>query len=134
MWSNLFGSVNLLKKGIDTSWLRQEVIANNIANADTVGFKASEVDFEDVFSSALKGNSTALATTDPKHISAGASNVEEVEPRISTDTDTTMRYDGNNVDVEQEMAEMAKNTIAYYALVSKTNSEFKKLNTAINIT
>jgi len=134
MWDNLFGSVDLVKKGMDASWLRNEVISNNIANADTVGFKASEVEFESVFADALKGEGVSLATTNDRHISAGASDVESVTPQVVTDTDDSLRYDGNNVDVESEMAEMAKNTIAYYALVSKANSEFKKLDTAINVT
>lgn len=134
MWNNLFGSVDLLKKGMDVSWLRQEVIGNNIANADTVGFKTSEVDFEDTFSNALKGAGVSLTTTNPRHIPLGASNIEEVKPEVTTDDDTALRYDENNVDVEQEMAEMAKNTIEYYALVGKANSEFQKLNTAISVT
>lgn len=134
MWNNLFGSVDLLKKGMDASWLRDEVISNNIANADTVGFKASDVEFETVFADALKGNGVSLATTDERHISSGASDVESVTPRVITDSDTSLQYNGNNVDVEHEMAEMAKNTIEYYTLVSKANSEFKKLDTAINVT
>lgn len=134
MWDNLFGSVDLLKKGMDTSWMRNEVISNNIANADTVGFKSSDVKFEDAFADALNGKSIALSTTDARHISAGASEIESVSPQVVTDSDTSLRYDGNNVDTEHEMAEMAKNTIEYYTLVSKMNAEFQKLDTAINIT
>jgi len=134
MWDSLFGSVDLLKKGVETSWLRSDVISNNIANADTVGFKTSEVQFEDLFAQSLQGNSQGLAVTDPRHISAGASGAGEVEPVVTTDESDSLRYDGNNVDVEHEMAEMAKNTIEYYALVGKMNSEFKKLNTAIDVT
>lgn len=134
MWDNLFGSVDLLKKGMDTSWLRDEVISNNLANADTTGFKTSQVKFEDAFADALEGKGVALNTTDARHIAVGASKVESVSPQVVTDSDTSLRYDGNNVDAEHEMAEMAKNTIEYYALVSKMNGEFKKLDTAINIT
>ena len=47
MIERMFNSVNTLKRGLDASYLRQQVISNNIANVDTVGFKASRVVFED---------------------------------------------------------------------------------------
>lgn len=46
---------------------------------------------------------------------------------------TSVRLDDNNVDIETEMVALAKNQIEYYALVNRINSEFEKLNTAINI-
>ena len=49
------------------------------------------------------------------------------------DETTTTRLDGNNVNIDNEMVEMAKNSINYYAAVTKVNSEFRKLNTAINV-
>lgn len=134
MWDNLFGAVDLLQKGVDASWLRNEVISNNIANADTVGFKASKVNFEDLFSQSLQGTSLGLSTTNGKHFSEGASEAGDVEPEVTTDSGTSIRYDGNNVDAEHEMAELAKNTIEYYTLVGKMNSEFSKLDSAIKVT
>lgn len=135
MWDNLFGSIDLLQNGIEASWLRNEVINNNIANADTVGYKASEVDFEDLFAKSLKDSGNiSLATTDERHIAVGASDAADVQAVVSTDTNSSLRYDGNNVDVEHEMAELSKNTIEYYTMVSKVNSEFRKLDTAIKVT
>lgn len=134
MWDHLFGSENLLQKGMNASWLRDEVINNNIANVDTVGFKASQVEFENLFANLLQGNDLGLTTTNEKHISTGGSGVENTEPVVTTDEDSSFRYDGNNVDTEHEMAEMAKNTIEYYTLVSKVNSDFRKLNAAIKVT
>lgn len=144
MWGDLFNSVDLLKKGMDAGWLRNEVISNNIANEDTVGFKASEVEFENLFAQSLQGKgsggSLGLTVTDARHISNGGSSATDssgagaVEPVVTTDEKDSLRYDGNNVDVEHEMAEMAKNTIEYYTLVGKVNSEFKKLSAAINVT
>ncbi len=152
MWDNLFGSVNLLEKGVDATWLRNDVISNNIANAETAGFKASSVNFESVFAQALSQSSNAsdvLVTTDEKHISGkaalaatdeshittgGESDLDALKGQVYTAEDTSIRYDENNVDAENEMVNLAKNTIEYYALVSKMNSEFNKLNTAINVT
>ena len=135
MWDNMFQSVDLLQKGVDASWLRNEVITNNIANADTVGFKTSEVNFEDVFAKQLGDteDSGQMTTTNDRHISSGSGvdSADDLEARVTRAEDTSYRYDENNVDVEHEMSELAKNTIEYYTLVSKVNSEFSKLNTAI---
>jgi flagellar basal-body rod protein FlgB len=132
----MFSSVNTLQKGLNASWLRNEVISNNIANVDTPGFKASRVRFEDLMASAVENGAdsgTGMEVTNERHIQGGqASAFEQVEPEIITDETTSVRLDGNNVNIENEMVELAKNSIEYYATVSKINSEFRKLNTAIN--
>jgi flagellar basal-body rod protein FlgB len=135
MLDNLFSSVNTLQKGLNASWLRNEVISNNIANVDTPGFKASQVRFEDLMAEATDSGTGGLemAVTDENHISGvNASSIENVEPEVITDTTTTTRLDGNNVSIDNEMVELAKNSINYYATVSKINSEFRKINSAIN--
>lgn len=136
MLDKMFSSVNTLQKGLNASWLRNEVISNNIANVDTPGFKASRVRFEDLMASAVENGAdsgTGMEVTNERHIQGGqASAFEQVEPEIITDETTSVRLDGNNVNIENEMVELAKNSIEYYATVSKINSEFRKLNTAIN--
>ena len=136
MLDKMFSSVNTLQKGLNASWLRNEVISNNIANVDTPGFKASRVRFEDLMASAVEDGAdsgTGMEVTNERHIQGGqASAFEQVEPEIITDETTSVRLDGNNVNIENEMVELAKNSIEYYATVSKINSEFRKLNTAIN--
>lgn len=134
MWDKLFTSVNLLEQGLDASWLRNEVINNNIANAETPGFKASRVEFEDLMAEAL-GESDALpmSVSDPRHFTRSGSTSGDVSPQVITDETTAIRMDENNVDVESEMAALAKNSIEYYTLVNKVNSEFRKLDTAIGV-
>ncbi len=61
MWNGMFSAVELLQKGANAAWLRNEVISNNIANADTPGFKRSDVNLR-VFSTA----SWILAALKPK--------------------------------------------------------------------
>lgn len=136
MFDNLFTSVNTLQKGLDTAWMRNEVISNNIANVDTPGFKASQVEFEDIMAAALgaKDGELQLEATDEGHITGAVTSVEDANPRIVTNVDTSAGYDENNVNIENEMVELAKNSINYYALVGKVNSEFRKLNTAIDVT
>lgn len=134
MLDNVFSSINTLQKGLNASWLRNEVVSNNIANVDTPGFKASRVRFEEYMAEAAgTENGLNMAVTDDRHIPANASTIENIEPEVFTDKTTSARMDGNNVNIENEMVELAKNSIEYYATVSKINSEFRKLNTAINI-
>jgi flagellar basal-body rod protein FlgB len=136
MLDNLFSSVDLLEKGSSASWLRNEVISNNIANVDTPGYKASEVKFEDLMAAAAgtEGSGLKMAVTNAKHISAQSGDLSDVEAQVVTDRSTSERLDGNNVDVEHEMSELAKNSIEYYTLMSKVNSEFRKLDSAIKVT
>jgi flagellar basal-body rod protein FlgB len=134
---NMFSSVDMLRKGLNAAWLRNEVIGNNIANVDTPGFKASHVRFEDLMAEASGDEAgLPLAATDDRHFSgastAGAA-LQDVGPEIIKDETTTTRLDGNNVNIDNEMVELAKNSIDYYATVSKINAEFRKLNTAINV-
>jgi len=136
MWNNLFSSVNLIEKGVSATWLRNEVISNNIVNADTPGFKASEVQFETIMAAALGDGKSGLALNgdNDRHITGQARDVEDAEATVVTDRATSAGLDENNVDIESEMVALAKNSIEYYALVSKINSEFRKLDTAINVT
>ncbi|NMA24870.1 MAG: flagellar basal body rod protein FlgB [Clostridiales bacterium] len=134
MLERMFSSVNTLQKALNASWLRNEVIGNNIANVDTPGFKASHVRFEELVSEALNlEGRLRMTVTDEKHIPSTAGGIENVAPEVVKDETTTTRLDGNNVNIDNEMVEMAKNSINYYAAVTKVNSEFRKLNTAINV-
>ena len=131
MFDSMFGSVNALEKGLDASSLRNQVISNNIANADTPGFKASSVKFEEYVQQALEdGDSSAMNGTQ-SYTDNWTSSLDDIEPQVVTNSGTTMRMDGNNVDIEYEMNELAKNNIEYYTLLQKVNSEFSQLRTAI---
>jgi len=100
----LFDNTQLaLERAISGAALRQEVLANNMANAETPGFRRSDVDFQSALASAMK-------TGDPRAI-------ESTTFTQQTDS-TVMRADGNGVDIDVESANMAKNGLEYEALVS----------------
>ena len=126
MFDGLFGNVNLLQKGLDASWLKNEIISHNISNVDTPNFKAQKVEFESVFRKALEGG--GLKVTNSKHIAG--KNGSKLAPIISEKTGVT-RMDGNNVDIEGEMAELASNSIHYNYMLQKVSKEFAMLKTAI---
>lgn len=125
-------NLSLLQKGLDVAWKRNQVIANNIANAETPNFKASKVDFENILKSEL-GNSedASMKATNPLHMKAGGAITDKFEPAVTVDRSTSMRLDGNNVDVENEMTELAKNNLLYQTLIQKLSNEYSRIKQAI---
>lgn len=106
----------MLEKKLEASALRQKVIANNIANVDTPGFKTSHVEFENILQQAMNNKeSPPLRKTDPRHIDPSMK-VQTVQARVVIDNTTSLRNDGNNVDIDKEMADLAKNGIDYQAI------------------
>lgn len=134
MLNNLFGEVNLLQKGLDASWTRNEVIMNNIANVSTPGFKSSSVSFEEEMKQALAadGHGFSAKVTRPEHYKFASNSAADIRPVIVQNSDTNYRHDENNVDIDYENVELAKNTFWYDTLIEKVSSEFKKLKTVIN--
>jgi len=114
----------LLERSLDAANLRQTVIANNIANADTPYFKRSDVQFEEVLRKAMDGSISKLEgrRTDPRHIHIGISG-QEVKPAIVQDDSTVMNNNLNNVDIDMEMALLAKNQLRYNTIIQQVNHE-----------
>ena len=122
-----FGYINVLEKAADASWLRNEAIANNIANVDTPNYKRQDVDFESVLAREL-GNNT-LVDMDSKVYKANLSHL-----KVGTYIDASnfsYRLDGNNVDIENENVYLAQNQLKYQGLIKSISQEFKNLQTAM---
>jgi flagellar basal-body rod protein FlgB len=115
-------STGALESGLNAAWFRGETIQNNIANIDTPGYKAYRVSFEDMLQEAI--GSQSVSVLDQR----GALSIT---PQISQNEGISMRIDGNNVDIEQETGELARNTIWYDTMVTKINQEFDRLRLAI---
>ncbi|MEW5785220.1 MAG: flagellar basal body rod protein FlgB [Bacillota bacterium] len=128
----LFGDSTLFRlgKGLDAAALRQRVIAHNLANLNTPGFKRSAVTFEETLSRAKDAAGLPLARTHERHLRQTAA--PAAEPRVTTETDTYRRIDGNNVDIEQEMLEMVANQLRYNSYVQQVNSRFNNWRYVIN--
>lgn len=132
MIGNIFSEVEKLRMGMDAAWKRAEVISNNIANNDTPGYDRQTVAFEDYYRAALAGEgdgSFAMKRTREKHMQGSDMRVPRIE--VVVDEDTTMRMDGNNVDIDKEMTDLAETTIYYQTLQAKAASEISQLRTAI---
>lgn len=117
------------------SALRAEVLARNLANADTPNYKATDVDFQKALSQALGETSAgALRTTRPNHMGSakGAGNtIDGVQVEFVERQPLAPSLDGNTVDVSMEQAEFAKNSIRYQASLNFINSQLRGLMTAI---
>ncbi|MCL6559017.1 MAG: flagellar basal body rod protein FlgB [Firmicutes bacterium] len=119
-----------LKKSLDAGALRQRVIANNIANFNTPGFKKSVVSFEDQLKNALGDQNFQLAATHPKHF-GGVPSLYGLAPEITIDRSTSMRTDGNNVDADQEMTSLVVNVIKYRSAADRLSEKMSLLSYVI---
>ena len=130
---NIFNdrSVQLLEKAIDAGSLRQRVIADNIANINTPGFKKSSVAFESILKKKLNTDRIPLYATDNRHIN-GVNMLDNIAPVVFQEKTTSMRADGNNVDTEQEMVRLVTNTITYNTNIQELNNRLKLLEFVIN--
>ena len=123
--SNAYNYVNVLGKVADASWTRNDILANNIANADTPGFERKDVQFETYLKNAVAGTDSLNETV---------ANIDLNELNCTTYTDQanlSYRYDGNNVDINTENVELAKNQLKYYTLMNSMSQEFSRLKSAL---
>lgn len=102
---------DLIKMSLDATNLRSQVIAHNIANVNTKGYKSKYVTFEETLSNIEEGKS----------------------PKIEVkESNTVMRYDGNNVDLESEKVNQASTSLQYNALVSMINMKMATAKSVIS--
>ena len=130
--SDFMRTQDILQRCMSAALIRQEVIANNIANADTPHFKRSEVAFESELARVLKGYDTRPfpeAVTNKRHIPFyRPKDYREVKPIIYVDYTTSYRNDGNNVDIEKEMVDAKENALRYMAMAQRVSDNFKLLS------
>ena len=126
--STAFNYVDVLTKAADSSWTREALIANNIANVDTVGYKRQDIDFQSVLSNEL-GN-CKHKSLDSK---IGALDVNELNPQVYTDSSNySYRLDGNNVDIDNEEVEYASEQLRYEGITAGINNEFSRMKSVIS--
>ncbi|MCK8816537.1 flagellar basal body rod protein FlgB [Natroniella sulfidigena] len=120
----------VLEKSLDGLNKRHQVLSNNISNVDTPGYKRQDVSFKDEMAKALGGESK-LNTTNTRHISVGASDLNEVKPQVHTIDSTNVRNDENNVNIDAEMSKLSQNTLEYQTVSQKLASQFQRLDSVI---
>ena len=103
-------NIKLLEKLLDYTSAKQKVISKNIANVGTLNYQREDVKFEDVLSKEVSSN---LRATDPKHISLSNPVYKDAGFKTIKNGSEEKANPFNNVDVNQEMAEMAQNTLLF---------------------
>ena len=111
---------------------RAEVLSTNLANADTPGYQARDIDFRAALGAAgLDGNASGplpLAATTPGQIDSSASGTAQAQKyRVPMQPS----LDGNTVDAETEQAAFAENSVRYQASLTFINAQIRQLRTAI---
>ncbi|MEH7222552.1 flagellar basal body rod protein FlgB [Bacillus sp. JJ1566] len=122
-------TIHSLEKALDYSTLRQKVISNNIANVDTPNYKAQDASFKNLLSNEMNSQLKANRTNE-KHFEF-TTNKRVNGPFVTAKNDTAYNHNGNNVDIDKEMALLAENQIYYNALTERISGKFNTLNTVI---
>lgn len=102
---------------------RNNVISSNIANAETPGYQAKKMDFEDALSRAIENEGNNGAASEGMIAKVGAEIYENPDAEVSND--------GNTVNVDKEMASLAENSLMYKAAVQLINKKMAALKYAV---
>ncbi|MEE8440769.1 MAG: flagellar basal body rod protein FlgB [Spirochaetia bacterium] len=125
-------TLDILHRSMDVSMLRQDVIADNIANADTPNFKRSFINFESRLRSALESEGTGgvqAAMTHERHIPFRRPiDYRSVRPNRQLDYLTTSDNNGNNVDIEEESMNFLNSQLLYTLMADSVSRQFARVN------
>ena len=134
-------TIDLLGKSVDLRTRNQNLIASNIANAETPGYTPKTLEFEQQLQSAVKktssrgaGQAHSGAVTHPGHIplkGVAAGRVSQVTGRVVETPASTPGRDGNSVEMENEMGKMMQNQVLFNASVQLLSKKFEGLRTAL---
>lgn len=119
MMNKVFLNNDILGTALNASAFKNEVIQNNIANADTPNYKKRDVYFESILDDELN---SAMFT--------GEINFDNLKPVMKSDP-LSYRMDGNNVDLNVEMVEMYKNSVKYDTLAQSVMNNYKRINVVL---
>ncbi len=122
-------NIDLMKKGLVGLWKRNELIANNISNADSSGYKAKDINFEEVLSREIEmSQKTEEYNIDSENA------YKDPEFRIDETEGLETKGNGNNVDIDREMVNLAENQMRYNLVSEVLKQQLSLLNQVIDET
>lgn len=127
-------TLNFLEKSLDLRSRKHRVLATDIANADTPNFHSFDVMVEEALQKARsdgREDGFRLATTNPRHMALDEAPFPEPLVRVQPADAYSLKTDGNTVDVDREMGNLAKNQIMYNASVEVIARELRRLRNVI---
>ncbi|MBF0120696.1 MAG: flagellar basal body rod protein FlgB [Desulfobacterales bacterium] len=127
---------NVLQKSLDVSERKHSLISSNISNADTVGYKPKELDFQKTLERAIKvpvPPKEVLKATNPKHFKFGVGEGKEDPKDIFVEPDENEIYRNPDiVDIDKEMTNITNNNIKYRTTAEMLLRKMGMLRSAIN--
>ncbi|MHC4075683.1 MAG: flagellar basal body rod protein FlgB [Planctomycetota bacterium] len=117
--SKVTNIVDIIEAGIKAESLRQKAIANNVANLETPEYRRVDVEFKELLAKALD--------------SPGSIDLSEIEAQIYQPQNTTVKSNGNDVNLDVEVGEMVKNNLRYKAYVRLLQKKYQQIELAINV-
>lgn len=118
---DLFTNIDLMNRALDATILKKSVISENISNVDTPNYKRKDVSFETILQKEINANKS-ISNLD----------LDKIQPEVYVDeTAASYRMDGNNVDIDVEMAEEAKVYARYNALITRVNAQLNRFTTVL---
>jgi flagellar basal-body rod protein FlgB len=129
--------IPLLGKALDVYALRQKVISANIANITTVGYRSQNVTFEEQIAGAMQKDSVSPSVTNERHIAIASDKpAGDVARIVDTPSDGSLSGDSlasgiNNVDIDHEMADLAKNQIRFKFAARLLTESFRGIQKSI---
>lgn len=124
-------NISVLSQAMNLRTQRHQVLASNIANADTPNYKARDFSFEKAMQNAVAGRGAggiALATTASNHLRGGGANGGAA---LQFRTETQSAVDGNTVDMDVERAQIAENALQYQIVSQLISDKFKGMRSAL---
>jgi flagellar basal-body rod protein FlgB len=123
-------SLDALSRSLDLREQKQVIISGNIANADTPGYQAKQLDFEGALAKALTLDEAPMNRSNHRHMGSGGS-VDQVTGEIYNQINNVIREDGNTVDRDSEMFALSENQLLYSASVDLVRKKLALLKYSI---
>ncbi len=121
IFDKMFTQNTVLESAMQASEYKNQVILNNMANADTPGFKGRNVEFESILDSAIESSKLT-----------GRLDMSSVLPRLKAQHENfKVRLDENNVDIEIEMVKFYKNSAKYDVITGSVLNNSNRMNTVL---
>lgn len=121
-------TISTLENALTYSSMKQKVVSQNIANVDTPNYKAKEVSFKAAFEQAL-GQTLTANKSNARHYDFKGSKLSNAG--ITVRNNLNYNENGNSVDMDKEMSDLATNQIYFNALTERINGKFNTLQTVI---
>ncbi|MCC6278018.1 MAG: flagellar basal body rod protein FlgB [Oligoflexia bacterium] len=130
---NLFDTTtNALGASLNYRLLRHNVTSSNVANAETPGYKAKVVEFEDALARAVDlDGMNGLTTSSPDHFAMGTASLGRERVTVEDNPEADVNPDKNTVDLDKEMSLMSENSVLYKAALALINKKLAMLKYGI---